>query len=82
MCCVDCNSACASTSLFGKTVVAHKLWMMIIHKDYMQQIKNEIIIIYYKLDCDYLATLGACCGACCSTTTPVFCHGTPVGRAI
>jgi hypothetical protein len=43
------------------------------------------------LDCDYLDTLGtcghladlgACCGACCSTTTLVLCHGTPVGRAI
>jgi hypothetical protein len=52
---------------------------------------KEDEIIVQAVDCDYLATLGACghlvslgacCAACCSTTTLVLCHGTPVGRAI
>jgi hypothetical protein len=43
------------------------------------------------MDCDHLGTLGAygqlailgaCCGACCSTTTLVFHHGRPVGTVV
>jgi hypothetical protein len=66
-----------------------KIVLLQIHNSEIQQ--YIILSLYYYMDCDYLATLGACghlvtlgacCGACCSTNIPVLCHGTPVGHAI